>query len=279
MNIKDFFKSDFDLPNYTVTYGLFTDPNKYRWNSLKNPYDHLNADTTKGDAQLFIVHNKPCFSSLGSYLKKDTLAKSNRIVYYFKPHVKVTVKEQLRWLVLAKQHGLIPRYINIKQVVKKKCVIMDFGSITFNLLYAYLSTVRMIVEDPQYLKNVLVMVDKYKIDYFVATVAATYLGFRNYGHSFFQPGNTYPATPDAVNLKKVQLKTVLGVYRFIQQGGPMGQYAKNAKSFCATHTVNLLSSTAKLLTLSTLVGIDFKPVLTAATDKEAEAVLAKILEV
>ena len=117
----------------------------------------------------------------------------------------------------------------------------------------------------------LVLVDKYKINYFAAFVAAKYYGFNNFGHAFCSPSNSYPGTNKPDTLNKLQLSRILGLYRFIQQDGP--DMEKGAKRFSATNKVASMATTALLIDINKLINLNIDDVLTAKNDKEAETLL------
>lgn len=274
---KDFTTANIQIAGYRVSYCLFADLKKYPWNSINNPYYFLNTEykdfaALKGTLELIL--NTACFSALGSHMLKKGNEKHNRILYIFEKHGELSNKECLRWLLLAKQNKFLPRYTNIKKVLQNSNAVFDYSNITFNLLYVYLTIVRMLVEEPKFIKNVLVLVDKYKVNYFAAFVAAKYYGFNNFGHAFCTPSNSYPNIKKPDELKKLQLNKILGLYRFIQQNGP--DMTENAKRFSATNKVANMSSTAMLLDINKLINLNIDNVLKAPTDKEAETLLNKL---
>jgi len=268
----DFILKEPKNTSYSVTYGLYTDKEKYPWNSIKNPYIDETESTIEGVlSKANVAKWHASFSSLGDRLSNKDYT---RIVYYFKPHDTMSKKISLRWLILAKQHKLLPRYVNVKKIIEKNNVVFDLTKGSFNLLYAYLATVRMIVEEPAYVKNALMLVDKYKIDYYVAVVAASYFCFRNFGHSFFNPGNTYPGLHSPDKLTKLSLKTVLGVYRFVNKD--VNTIVNDSKHFSATSEVSGLSKTNAVLDINKCIGVNVLNVLKAKNDTEAEKELKNI---
>jgi len=274
---KDFTTANIPIASYHVSYCLFQDTKKYPWNGINNPYSFLNTeykDFAALEDKLEKVLNTACFSGLGSYMRKDENKDYNRIIYIFNKHKALSDEECLRWLLLAKQNKFLPRYTNIKKVLQNSNAVFDYSNVTFNLLYVYLTIIRMLVKEPKFIKNVLVLVDKYKINYFAAFIAAKYYGFNNFGHAFCSPSNGYPHVNKPNELKKVQLSKILGLYRFIQQGGP--DMEKGAKRFSATNKVASMSSSAMLLDINMLENLDIENVLAASTDKEAETLLNKM---
>ena len=273
---KDFTTHNIQITDYRVSYCLFKDTKKYPWNSINNPYHFLNTeykDFAALNDKLERVFNKACFSGLGLYMQKEGNEDYNRIIYIFNKHSSLSKEECLRWLLLAKQNKFLPRYTSIKKVLQHSNVVFDYSNITFNLLYVYLTIIRMLVEEPKFIKNMLVLVDKYKVNYFAAFIAAKYYGFNNFGHSFCSPSNGYPAISKPNELKKLQLNRILGLYRFIQQNGP--DMVKGSKRFSATNKVASMSSSNMLLDINKLVGLDIEDVLNASTDKEAKTLLSK----
>jgi hypothetical protein len=274
LKTKDFTIKDIKIASYTVSYCLFQGVKKYPWNSINNPYPYLNTNFNKYaeiEDDIKKVLNVACFSKLGYFLDEERNKDYNRIIYIFNKHKALSNEECLRWLLLAKQNKFLPRYTNINNVLQNSNVVFDYSKITFNLLYVYLTIIRMLVEEPKYIKNVLVLVDNYKINYFAAIIAAKYYGFNNFGHSFCNPNGTYPTVNEPSELNKLCLNSILGLYRFIQQNCP--DVERNSRNFSAVNQIKKMSSTNMKLDINELINLDMEDVLQASTDKEAEILL------
>ena len=264
------------IGSYKVSYALYEDKNKHTWNSLKNPYNTVSeSDLYKKQSEKFeglviIRSNDACFSSLNTSL--DVHTKTNRILYAFKPNKVLTDENCEDWLKLVKKHNLLPRYSKVKEIVKNKNVVFDTRGITRNMLYVYLTVVRMLVEEPKMVKNILKLVDKYKTNFFVAFVASIYLGVTNTGHLFCCPADYYPARKNITDLKNLPFNLMIGLYKFIKEKCPPAPM-KIDNVFSATTSVAALGGIKGKLDINKHISTNFDDIFNTKPEE-----IGKLLE-
>lgn len=122
---------------------------------------------------------------------------------------KITSEEKERWIKLAQKHKLLPKYIKQSWVGKGEYVIdLRDKSMSPSLLYAYLSVIRYIRDEPAFVRSVLIMVD-HDVNYYVAFTLASKMYITNYGHHIVKVSKGYPHAP--INTTKEILSVDLEV--------------------------------------------------------------------
>ena len=219
-----------------VNYGLFNDKG--------DP-----AIVPKKVASVFkaATYSNVCFSGLlGQIISRE----ANRMYYTIKtvlpspskssyPPI-LTPEERIKWLVLAKEHKLLPGYINENSFVgdtpssklAKATFILDLKDLTASMLYVYLSTIRNIREDPGLPKAVLYLVNELGMNFYLAYVFASSIVLSSCGHHILSTQRSYgafkqiydnrtgysytPITSTEMNEKiETSVSTAIGIQRMV----------------------------------------------------------------
>jgi len=153
---------DTDIVNSTYRHG----DNSTRYGTVKDDTNVEKEKLTKGY----------CFSDLLYMLKNN---KDHNKVYYKMEEdsnqaVKLTKVEKHKWIELCTKYKTMPEYIT-KNDIDKKVMILDVNkeNVTPSLLFIYLSCFRYFREDPGFIRAVVYLVDKHKMNYYAAFVLAS----------------------------------------------------------------------------------------------------------
>lgn len=232
----DFRKLDY-IQN-KVRFYLYKDDTPYKWNSINFPPTYTDKEYEEHN---FILNTTNiCFASLPRQLKDKNGTKRtdlNRMIFIFEKSKNINEIDQRKWLLLCKHNGFLPKYASVNNIIKNKAVVLDLTKHTLNMMYVYLSVCRFIQEDPCIVRNTLILVEKYKMDFFAALVFTTQIVANNMGHHFI-PGSCPYMKPKSVDdLKDISLHYMVGLYRFIQKGGP---HTYDTSSFNANDMISSL---------------------------------------
>jgi len=130
-----------------------------------------------------------CFASLPKQIYKG---RKNRLVYYLTSEAdevpNPTLKKYLNYCV---KYKLLPRYVLESDVKNHRYVIKLHEKLNNGMLYVYLSTIRFIQESPAFVKNIITLVDKYKMNFYFAWLVASKLNIRNSWHNFIPYNGRY----------------------------------------------------------------------------------------
>ena len=269
---EDFYFNTCHTDNYNVKYILYRDDVPTKKTSISTPLKEYNCSNIKEALQTLpknwhYAYNftNVCFSQLLREITKTPNV--NRLFYAFKNREYLTKGQKLRWVQLAKQHGLLPNYCNVKDIATRHNITLDLSKHSAGMLYTYLSIARYMDEDPNIVLNTLVYVDKYKLHYIAAIILASKICLRGWGHCFFQPDNVYASKDPHQSLK---LNTFLGLARFIRtnKNSPKPEFSEF--SFNATNTVKALSKVQTVLKFEELLDTEVMDCL-ASTDTDDDA--------
>jgi hypothetical protein len=198
--------------DYKITYSYYTDPRPQL----------LVPDVTQIGKQFGgNTATHACFAGLNSRLKGKKL---NRVCVEFKhcsktlPHL--SENEKRKWVVLLKEHGLLPEYFKQTWIKKNKYVIeLNSGNIPMSLLYMYLSGPRYVRDDPSFVRSVLIMM-KHGVNFHLAFVFASALHIHNSGHHIIAvsgfPGLSFCKDPKAVLDTSFDVRHAIGLKRYIE---------------------------------------------------------------
>ena len=166
-----------------------------------------------------------CFSGLSSQIKD---ARANRMytkLEVAKPQKKnpaskivLTAEERSSWIALAKEHKLLPPYINedaiedipegdqhedrIGSVTRSTTIasgefIIDIEELSPAMLYIYLSTIRNIREDPGLPRTVTYLVNEIGMNFFAAYVFSSMVVLNSTGHHILSAYRPYGLCKEA----------------------------------------------------------------------------------
>lgn len=187
---------------YRVQYFTYYDHRTRRRSSIYIPENALIEFNAKYNS------NTACFAGfsneIGSYYKAtnnpynkiDNTKKPmpNRVYYLLNPNSngrpKPTLTEKYAWLRLCKEHKLLPEYV-APTTVRKGYVVFDISNIPPSLLYVYLNMMRVIVEYPAFVKSMVYLVNKLKMNFFAAFIYASRLFITNNGHHIINANRGY----------------------------------------------------------------------------------------
>lgn len=292
-------------PEYThldnlVNYGLFTD-------------DGDPAIVPKKAASAFkaATYGNVCFSGL---LRQIISKEANRMYYTVKtvlpspsksnyPPI-LTPEERIKWLVLAKEHKLLPKYINENSFVgdgsssdlAKATFILDLKDLTASMLYVYLSTIRNIREDPGLPKAVLYLVNELGMNFYLAYVFASSIVLSSCGHHILntqrsygafkqrydnRAGYTYaPITSTEMNEKiETSVGTAIGIQRLVNNPNKYDKsnVTKKDSYFSCNSTIHGISKVVYKALLRELFDDNIIAATMSKTDAEANKYLNKFI--
>ena len=182
--------------------------------------------------------NTACFASLNYELnKKWRNNKYNRICYQledFNSNCKVftlTDADRELFLTQCKKNGLLPDYIPIAKVIKRKEIVLALDKHTKNQIYIYLSCFRFLRAEVGFLGAVVTLLKK-GWHIYPAILLASKISLGNSNHHFLPPADCvgYIKPPDYdVNDEEVRLCTLIGLHRLTHssKGQNMLDIAKN----------------------------------------------------
>ena len=158
-----------------------------------------------------------CFSTLLSMLKSN---KDHDKVYYKmeeddRQSVKLTKKEKHEWIELCVKYKTMPKYIT-KSYIDEKIMIIDVNDekVTPSLLFIYLCCFRYFREDPGFIRAVIYLVSKCKMNYYAAFVLASRICMNYDLHHIL---NTVRYYSEKVDIDKVviSLNVIIGLSRIV----------------------------------------------------------------
>ncbi len=265
---------------HDVTYLIYDDKTKYRWNSINYPKVTYKDNTvTKGkNTEGYIINiRQACFAGLVGKLEKDKKY-LNRIIYFFKWRETLSHKQKRDWLLLNKKHGCLPKSLSVDKVLKKRAVVFDVTKQNYNMLYVYLSSIRFIPAEPTYVKNMLILTKKFKLDFYIASVFATHINMSNINHHFLPEGPSYMKPSNVDMITDMNLKSMVGFYRFIENNGIKKSKDTNFHGFNVNNTIKNYCKIDKNISALVLLNKGFSKIIKLSTDKEIEKNLTKIFK-
>lgn len=200
------FKSDYD-GIHNVKYCTYYDPD-----------DNIKVPTEKeaADFKAYTISKGICFFSLNHEMRDRGKGVSNRIMYFIldveKKHT-LSLEEKVNWIKLGVENGTLPEYM-LEEDPKDNRFVLKADSISPSLLYVYLSTLRNMQENSQFVRTALTLVNIYKIDYIAAFVAASKHNLRNSWHSIVGLGKDYGAS-DITKLL-IPLSIIIALKRYLK---------------------------------------------------------------
>jgi len=157
-----------------------------------------------------------CFSDL---LKMLTNKEHNKIYYKMeedgKQSVKLTKTEKHKWVELCVKHKTMPEYIT-KDDIDKKIMTIDVEdeNITPSLIFIYLCCFRYFREDPGFIRAVVYLVKKCKMNYYAAFVFASRACLNYDLHHILSIVRRYSEKFDVYKIT-VPLNVIIGLSRIV----------------------------------------------------------------
>lgn len=153
--------------------------------------------------------NAACFANLPSQL--DKLKDTTTIVKYQPAcHKDLTNEEIARWISLNIEYKTLPADIQHTQ----EGYAINATDKHYSLLYVYLCMLRFMEDDHKIVKGTILLVDKYKVDFYVAFTIASKLLTHNSGHHFFYMNASWGVKLN-VNNTFVPIRWVIGLQRLV----------------------------------------------------------------
>jgi hypothetical protein len=166
-------------PGHSVNYYVYTDKRK--------GYFIPTAEMLKDALKIKHV----CFAGLTSYLKRGV----NRIAYEIRQRsigIELSDDDMHRFLTISKRNNAIPKYVDVGKVVNSKMYVLKVDdNLPNDLLYVYLTVARSLEEEAYFVKNMLVLCEKYKMPYALAWTVGSRLSVCNNNHNFIRACRNY----------------------------------------------------------------------------------------
>ncbi len=218
--------------------------------------------------------NTVCFYSLMKdwiNASNTQLAKKiNRIVYQFRPspycaNEKITNDLRIKYLMLCKKHKMLPNYIAVTKVIKHSRLHLVLGRHTRNQLYIYLTVVRQLQDEPNFVYKVMELV-KDGVDFFAAYTVACQLGMSNMNHHFIPREDNTSYMGQSVATVRILLRTMVGLYKVLHEKQET-EYS-NGSGFDCNTTIRDVGTDVVSVPLIDAAGINFERVYMSPTFKK-----------
>jgi len=188
--------------------------NAYRHGNNSTKYCTLTKDDDIEDKKLTKGY---CFSDLLKMLKNNK--EHDRVHYKMEEDsgqgVKLTKQEKHKWVELCVEHKTMPEYITKDNIDKKVMIInVDDENITPSLIFIYLCCFRYFREDPGFIRAVVYLVSKYKMNYYAAFVFASRVCMSYDLHHILGIVRQYAEKFD-INTVTVPLHIITGLVRIV----------------------------------------------------------------
>jgi hypothetical protein len=196
-----------------------------------------------------------CFSELiNNYVSKKQ--KPNKVFLKLnddlKSSVKLNLEEKKGWIKTSRRYKMLPHYVKYEWVNETtNLLVLDISKIQPALLYLYLCNFRYLREDPGFVRAVLHLVNKKKLNFFLAYLLASRVCTEHSGHSVMPDVRNYVEQPDPNNVD-VNIGHAFGLLRFIKDpaiyDGRFMQMMKDGNSYGwnCTSTIIRASFDAKM---------------------------------
>lgn len=160
-----------------------------------------------------------CFSSFLSVISKSR--NMNRILYKMTTDksacVKLTLKEQRRFIELSVQHRMLPKYVTPDTIAKdgkSGTMVLLLENIAPSQVYMYLSQYRYLREDPGFVRSIVHLHDNLGMNFYAAFVLASRVSIDYTVHHFLTLQRLYASSAN-VNEVEVPFHIIAGLKRFV----------------------------------------------------------------
>ena len=258
---------------YSVKYFVYRDDSK-RLVRSPNPVANKNFTTVQ-------ELNGVCFSGLLSALYKGKKEGVNRVSYTANPDVApfaLTPVEKEQWIRMCKKHGLLPAYTPLACAKDYVFVVKVDESLPVSLLYCHMCCFRSIVEMPDFVRAMVYLVNKIKMNFFAAWLLAskTCVDSGNSIHHVGEWSRNYMTDKTTANDMQINLAPIVSLFLYTRDPSKYdkrGAFSQSGNSWCCGTTINNAykgdNKTATLSAAQILHPQFEKMLLSGAIDKES----------
>jgi len=208
-----------------------------------------------------------CFSGLIHLCRN-----SNRMYYKprLEPDIKVLTKTcAKKWVALCVENRLLPEYVQPSGI--DDGFVLNLNDISPCLLYVYLCTIRFVEEEPDFVRSVVYLVSKEKMNMYAAIVFGTMLTCSKPGHHYFQFTKQYGVVPN-INRCRADLKYMISLKRFVENPKKYDKRlvkTSGTGTFMGQYTIEPISKVVQKVKASNLYSKHILAAINSKTDEEA----------
>lgn len=220
-----------------------------------------------------------CFASLRRELREKSSGRyMNRILYRVtetKNSVNLSSKEKRMWIKIARKNLLLPPYVSLATARDGKMV-LNIENSPPALIYSHLAALRLIREDPGFIRAMVYLVTEHKVNFYAAFVLCHGICLSHSGHGIISYYRRYldSTEPEEANLP---IYLMIGLRRFLRDPT---KYDKRATHDCSDYrcnkTIGDISKIKQRCKAKTLFDPNLVKAIEADSDKEAKKYLGKI---
>lgn len=226
-----------------------------------------------------------CFAHLLSECRKNK--KSDMLVYsLYNGSIALTGAEAEEWLDICVKAKALPDYIKeISDIEGNRYILKIDTELNISILYIYLTCIRWIQEAPTFVKNMLKLVNKYNINFYIAWLIASKMSIGNTWHNIVSYGSDYGQTISSLFKESTyDVAVACGIKNLLLNPSKFGSKhclgsAKNY-DFEASEGVNKAKPKLKgktTLNIKQVTDDELNKAMDDKTTKSLEALLIKIL--
>jgi len=188
LDVKDFLLGKGE--NHNVNYHLYSSKieslDKF---DIPKSLDKAGKGPKCYEGSIISSHRGVCFTGLLRNISKT----KNRLVYILNKSrsPQVSEDEKIRWLDICVKAKALPDYIRNSDIKRDRYVIKLDSPLSPSLLYIYITCLRWIQECPEFVKNMLILIDKYRINFYTAWLVASCFSVSNTWHNIVPHGCCY----------------------------------------------------------------------------------------
>jgi hypothetical protein len=216
---------------------------------------------------------------------RDSSGKADRLHFTCSGYDELSEEESRRWFELIRKHKMIPKYLKVTIKNKKTSMIIRIKGLPLSLLYAHISTVRFTREEPGFVRTMLHLVDKFKMDFYAAYVLSSKIRIGNSWHNIIPMGSYCPDKIDP-NEIDVPFEYMRALYLFFKNPKKYDERSSDGvTSYTSDYSSNRIEKLARSISRAVgkipLKGKDlFDPAIAKAiraqTNPEAKKYLRKV---
>jgi len=209
--------------------------------------------------------NSICFANLLYEIKKYGV---NRIRYSIKDKFRhnLTDEEKLEWTKIAKRNLALPDYVTEESVLKNEPV-LKIVDISPSLLYVYLSSLRVMKENPWFVRAMIYMVSGCRMDFCLAWVIASKLIITNSWHNIVQVGiNQYEPKSEQT---KINISSVIGLKRYLANPSKYDKRKLTSDRFNCHNTISSICKLERYMDMNEIPNSNLTKAIRSKTDKTA----------
>jgi len=163
--------------------------------------------------------NHSCFSNLDRELKGKSRSYNRILFKMFRGKCKntkmVSEKDIEKWIKLCQKHKTIPDNL-IYDIPTLRFVIPLNNSMDMDILYIYLTSLRMIQEHPGFVTNMLIVNEKSDMNFYIAWLLCSKLACENSGHNIIN-ANSYGIRYDNDKISGLDIRQSYKLNKLIQK--------------------------------------------------------------